>query len=63
MITREDTGATEHYIGLTGSTFKTRWHGHMTYIRNYDPTDGSYMKRMSRYIGGLNHKKIPNTIT
>ena len=25
-ITREDTGATEHYTGLTGGTFMTRWY-------------------------------------
>ena len=62
-ITREDTGATEHYTGLTGGTFMTRWYGHMTNIRNYDPKDGSYGKRMSRYVGDLNYRMIPNTIT
>ena len=63
MITREDTGAIEHYTGLTGGTFKARWYGHMTDIRNYDPDDGSYGKRMSRYVGDLNSRDIPNTIT
>ena len=48
---------------LTGGTFKTRWYGHMNNIRNYDPEDGSYGKRMSRYVGDLNSRKIPNTIT
>ena len=62
-ITREDTGTTEHYTGLTGGTFKTRWYGHMNNIRNYDPEDGSYGKRISRYVGDLNCRKIPNTIT
>ena len=57
-ITREDTGATEHYTGLTGGTFMTRWYGHMTNIRNYDPEDGSYGKRMSRYVGDLNYRMI-----
>ena len=29
-IVREDNGATEFfYTGLTGGTFKERWHGHM----------------------------------
>ena len=55
-ITREDTGATEHYTGLTGGPFKARWYGHMNDIRNYDPDDGSYGKRMSRYVGDLNSK-------
>ena len=63
MITREDTGAVEHYTGLTGGTFKARWYGHMNDIRNYDPEDGSYGKRMSRYVGDLNSRRIPNTIT
>ena len=62
-ITREDTGATEHYTGLTGGPFKARWYGHMNDIRNYDPDDGSFGKRMSRYVGDLNSRKIPNTIT
>ena len=35
----------------------------MTNIRNYDPEDGSYGKRMSRYVGDLNYRMIPNTIT
>ena len=35
----------------------------MNDIKNYDPDDGSYGKRMSRYVGELNSKKIPNTIT
>ena len=47
QITREDTGATEQ----------------MTNIRNYNPEDGSYGKRMSRYVGDLNYRMIPNTIT
>ena len=35
----------------------------MNDIRNYDPEDGSYGKRMSRYVGDLNSRRIPNTIT
>ena len=35
----------------------------MTNIRNYNPEDGSYGKRMSRYVGDLNYRMIPNTIT
>ena len=35
----------------------------MTNIRNYDPEDGSYGKHVSRYVGDLNYRKIPNTIT
>ena len=62
-VTREDTGTIEHYTGLTGGTFKTRWYGHMSNIRTYDPEDGSYGKRISRYVGDLNCRKIPNTIT
>ena len=42
QITREDTGATEQ----------------MTNIRNYNPEDGSYGKRMSRYVGDLNYRMI-----
>ena len=35
----------------------------MNNIRTYDPEDGSYGKRISRYVGDLNCRKIPNTIT
>ena len=55
---REDTGSTEFYTGLTGGTFKARWYGHMNSIRNYDPDDGSYGKRMSCYVGELNRTNI-----
>ena len=61
-ITR-DMGAIEHYTGLNGSTFKARWYGHMNHIRNYDPDDGSFGKRMSRNVGDLNSRNNPNNIS
>ena len=61
-IQREDTGATEFYMGLTGGPFKERWYAHMNSIKKYDPDDGTYGKRMSRHVGELNRKGIPNNI-
>ena len=62
-IVREDTGKEEYYTGQTGGPMKERWYGHVTSIKNYNPDDGSYGKRMSRYVGELNIKGIPNNIT
>ena len=62
-ITRQDTGATETYTGLTGGPFKTRWHAHNNDIRNYDPDDGAHGKRMSKYVGKLKADNIPYNIS
>ena len=56
-------GKEEYYTGQTGGPMKERWYGHVTSIKNYNPDDGSYGKRMSRYVGELNIKGIPNNIT
>ena len=34
----------------------------MNSIKKYDPDDGTYGKRMSRHVGELNRKGIPNNI-
>ena len=49
-------------MGLTGGPFKERWYAHMNSIKKYDPDDGTYGKRMSRHVGELNRKGIPNNI-
>ena len=53
----------EFYTGLTGGTFKKRWWKHCDDIRRYNPNDGSYGKRMSRYVGSLAAQNIPYTIS
>ena len=57
-ITRQDTGAVEYYTGLTGGMFKKRWYKHIADIRNYNPDDGSFGKRMSKYVGKLKADNI-----
>ena len=62
-IKRTDTGGVEFYTGLTGGAFKKRWYQHCVDIRKYDPNDGSYGKRMSRYVGSLAAQNIPYEIS
>ena len=62
-IKRLDTGKEETYTGFTGSTFKERWYAHCNDIKNYNPNDHSYGRRMCKYVGDLNYNDIPNTIS
>ena len=61
-ITRNDNSKTEFYTGMTGGPFKERWYGHSQAIRNYDPEDNCYGKRMSVYVGDLHLNGVPTTI-